>query len=153
MTHPTTQPEVSGYFCYKKTPLELSKKSSCSRRSSSMCLYRTLDPLLRNQENWDQNPKRFFWRNWNRSEQHHQSSEDLIGAGLINEISRQPGKTPVVQLVIDQKDVYAKYWTNRMAGPGALGAASEMGRSTLWSRCGFSDGGILCKASGHDGGL
>ena len=45
----------------------------------------------------------------NRSEQHHQSSEVFDRAGLINEISRQPGKTPVVELVIDQKEVYAKY--------------------------------------------
>ena len=33
----------------------------------------------------------------------------LIGAGLINEIRRERGKTPIVELVIDQRKVYAKY--------------------------------------------
>ena len=28
MTHPTTQPEVSGYFCYKKLPWNLVKKAA-----------------------------------------------------------------------------------------------------------------------------
>ena len=33
----------------------------------------------------------------------------LIGAGLINEIRRERGKTPIVELVIDQRKVFAKY--------------------------------------------
>ena len=33
----------------------------------------------------------------------------LIGAGLINETRRERGKTSIVELVIDQRKVYAKY--------------------------------------------
>ena len=74
-----------------------------------MCLYRTLDPLLRNQENSDQTPKRFFDDTGLAGSSISKALKNLIGAGLINEIRKERGKTPIVELVIDQKEVYAKY--------------------------------------------
>ena len=38
MTHPTTQPEVSGYFCYKKLPWNLVKKSA-ALGGPALCVY------------------------------------------------------------------------------------------------------------------
>lgn len=109
MTHPTTQPEVSGYFCYKKLPWNLVKKAA-ALGGPALLVYIGLWTLYSATRKTEIKIRRdFFDETGIAPSSITRALKYLIGAGLINEISRQPGKTPVVELVIDQKEVYAKY--------------------------------------------
>jgi len=109
MTHPTTQPEVSGYFCYKKLPWNLVKKAA-ALGGPALCVYIGLWTLYSATRKTQIKLRRDFFDDTGIAPSSiTRALKYLIGAGLINEVSRQPGKTPVVELVIDQKEVYAKY--------------------------------------------
>ena len=105
MTHPTTQPEVSGYFCYKKLPWNLVKKAA-SLGGPALLVYIGLWTLYSATRKTEIKIRRDFFDDTGIAPSSiTRALKYLIGAGL----SRQPGKTPGVQLVIDQKEVYAKY--------------------------------------------
>ena len=109
MTHPTTQPEVSEYFCYKKLPWNLVKKAS-ALGGPALCVYIGLWTLYSTTRKTEIKIRRDFFDDTGIAPSSiTRALKYLIGAGLINDIFRQPGKTPVVELVIDQKEVYAKY--------------------------------------------
>ena len=109
MTHPSTQPEVSGYFCYKKLPWNLVKKASAIG-GTALWVNIGLWTLFSATRKTEIKIRRDFFDDTGIAPSSiTRALKYLIGAGLINEISRQPGKTPVVELVIVQKEVYAKY--------------------------------------------
>ena len=109
MTHPMNQPQVSGYFCYKKLPWNLVKKAA-ALGGPALCVYIGLWTLYSaTRKTQIKLQKDFFDDTGLAGSIISKALKHLICAGLINEIRRERGKTPIVELVIDQKEVYAKY--------------------------------------------
>ena len=109
MNHPTTQPEVSSYFCYKKLPWNLVKKVA-ALGGPALYVYIGLWTLYSaTRKTQIKLQKDFFNDTGLAGSIISKALKHLICAGLINEVRRERVKTPIVELVIDQKEVYAKY--------------------------------------------
>ena len=109
MTHPMTRPKVSDYFCYKKLPWNLVKKAA-ALGGPALCVYIGLWTLYSATRKTEIKIRRDFFGDTGIAHTSiTRTLKHLIGAGLINEVRRERGKTPIFELFIDQKEVYAKY--------------------------------------------
>ena len=109
MTHPATQSKISGYYLSRKVPWNLMKKAA-ALGLPALTVYLGLWVLYSATRRREIKLRRDFFDNTGLAPSSiHRGLKHLIGQGLINEVVREPGRTPIVELVTDQAEVYAKF--------------------------------------------
>ena len=109
MTHPPIDTKISGYYIGKKVPWSLLKKAS-GLGLPALTVYLGLWVLFSATRCREIEIRRDMFDDTGLAGSSiSRGLKALIGAGLVNEIIREPGRTPIVELLTNQNEVYAKY--------------------------------------------